>query len=752
MAGTAGIPSGAAGAGKYTKDIDVLPALQKAVRELREAATATNVAVKVTRDSFTSSKSTEFSTVMGYLAEGMEGAATADDFNTSAWRDSRLWDEVLHATNTATDQDVWQAEVSAILGQRMYAAYLQGISWCSRTHEWARVSESQRLFSDTTDQIEAIEQRLKTQQSLAVALEKLAIDSYTSYHPMSEVRMSSIEDFTKVLSAIEKNEAKRQVQVNRIGEAQAEVDRLYEDLPDDTARQALIQTQHAKRKEADAEIKFLDSRVLQLRRAGLELSADKSKHEPLKLVSDLKKEKGSTIRKSLEDFMSPRDSEFYIVRTYSDRMFDDYNPITGSFWQYDFESDVPEALQIKFKAQNKMLYTVICKALSPSQKQILLNPIRYGFRKKRKTVQTDDGISLIHAMLSIYIPVSALHQEQLIGVLTDCSESFKKGSPKNLINKVLRPVLDEILWKQIPIKGILTVQPIMRELSKRHDKLRVLAEHEDYNQEAQASENVAPLLSQLFTDIVSVVDEIEESEDTKPSELWGNYSAKKTKAKSKAQVADESNEAAGQGTGKSKYAKQRRAKAAKAAAAENDEQETTQANWTNTGGKGGKGKGNKSGKGNKGGKGAKQGPHGRFTTPCAANRCQDHVDPNGGDYMPELCTYHVGSCRRQGYYYDRQNQKVYADGKLKATAREKAFAAEIVEEVTRGRSTSRSTKSKRSRSPERSPSRGRSRSALESDDDENIEDRHWRRLRSRSTTAQPERSRLFSGLFAKRQQ
>ena len=63
MAGIAGIPSGAAGPGKYTKDIDVLPALQKAVRELREAATATNVAVKVTRDSFTNNKSTEFSTI-----------------------------------------------------------------------------------------------------------------------------------------------------------------------------------------------------------------------------------------------------------------------------------------------------------------------------------------------------------------------------------------------------------------------------------------------------------------------------------------------------------------------------------------------------------------------------------------------------------------------------------------------------------------------------------------------------------------
>ena len=128
-----------------------------------------------------------------------------------------------------------------------------------------------------------------------------------------------------------------------------------------------------------------------------------------------------------------------------------------------------------------------------------------------------------------------------------------------------------------------------------------------------------------------------------------------------------------------------------------------------------------------------------------------------GDFMPELCTYHVGACRRQGYYYDRQNQKVYADGKIKATAREKAFAAEIVEEVNRGRSTSRS-KSKRSRSPEGSPSRGeRSRGALESDDDENIEDRNWRRVRSRSTTAKPEKSRLFQpsrflGLFAKRQQ
>ena len=46
-----------------------------------------------------------------------------------------------------------------------------------------------------------------------------------------------------------------------MAEAQAEVDRLYSDLPDDTNQQALIQTQHAKRKEADAEIKFLDSRV-----------------------------------------------------------------------------------------------------------------------------------------------------------------------------------------------------------------------------------------------------------------------------------------------------------------------------------------------------------------------------------------------------------------------------------------------------------------------------------------------------------
>ena len=62
MAGAAGIPSGVAGAGKYTKDIDVLPALQKAARELRGAATATNVAAKAARYSFTSSKSTEFST------------------------------------------------------------------------------------------------------------------------------------------------------------------------------------------------------------------------------------------------------------------------------------------------------------------------------------------------------------------------------------------------------------------------------------------------------------------------------------------------------------------------------------------------------------------------------------------------------------------------------------------------------------------------------------------------------------------
>ena len=73
-------------------------------------------------------------------------------------------------------------------------------------------------------------------------------------------------------------------------------------------------------------------------------------------------------------------------------------------------------------------------------------------------------------MLSLYVPVSSLYQEQLIATMSDGSHTLRSGNPKFKITKVLRPALDEILAKQIRVKGINTVVPMLRTLCERHEK------------------------------------------------------------------------------------------------------------------------------------------------------------------------------------------------------------------------------------------------------------------------------------------
>ena len=90
-------------------------------------------------------------------------------------------------------------------------------------------------------------------------------------------------------------------------------------------------------------------------------------------------------------------------------------------------------------------------------------------------------------MLSLYVPVSSLYQEQLIATMSDGSHTLRSGNPKFKITKVLRPALDQILAKQIRVKGINTVVPMLRTLCERHEKFKDLREEIMYKHDALES-------------------------------------------------------------------------------------------------------------------------------------------------------------------------------------------------------------------------------------------------------------------------
>jgi len=246
---------------------DILPGLRSAARPTRDAEAAVKGAIKVAIDSCSVDAASTFSTGMGSFAASCDNdISSRDEQVAQCWRDDALWQGIRIAGGIA-DEDVRQAELSAIIGEKCWDAYLTGAAWATQQHDFASVSESQRLFQDNRTRIEAISDKLDAHYRACQKLQDMTMDSYTSFHPMSDARIQIIDAFDENVGKFSDIETKRQTQEQRMRECQTEVDRLYASMPDDAARHALVDAQQDRRKEADKEIKFLESQILQVCRA-----------------------------------------------------------------------------------------------------------------------------------------------------------------------------------------------------------------------------------------------------------------------------------------------------------------------------------------------------------------------------------------------------------------------------------------------------------------------------------------------------
>ena len=168
---------------------DILPGLRSAARLARDAEAAVKGAIKVAIDSCSVDAASTFSTGMGSFAASCDNdISSRDEQVAQCWRNDALWQGIRIAGGIA-DEDVRQAELSAIIGEKCWDAYLTGAAWATQQHDFASVSESQRLFQDNRTRIEAISDKLDAHYRACQKLQDMTMDSYTSFHPMSDASL-----------------------------------------------------------------------------------------------------------------------------------------------------------------------------------------------------------------------------------------------------------------------------------------------------------------------------------------------------------------------------------------------------------------------------------------------------------------------------------------------------------------------------------------------------------------------------------
>ena len=698
-----------------------LEGIRLAGRALRDSRTGLVTAVSQAKAVLGQDRRDQIETVMGSAIPAQRPDMT--EVAMFANSENNLVEDIVLAAQDP-DPQFREALVLDLLGR--FGSRLLEHKQEEHRHEVADTVRSElfRLSQDLQDRLQAVEDATATHHTHSESMKSLAMAAYTAAHPMSQSRIDAIDRYHDEMTWLTAIVSARSAHEARAAEAQSEIDRLYRDDPASDARDTAVATQQHRKTVATTEIRSINQRIVERRPGRIFRTESRNDLQGLKFAK-LEGTSHDELSTAFQVFLRNRESEYFIVQTVMDRMLHDYDPDTGMPFCVT-RDDIPDPLKDIWDAQNSMLDGVILQSLSPSTKTIMQGPIKCGLKRQTHKVTPGDGVGRVHKLFCKFVPITAMHQEHLIGLLQDGGETLKKGNPIHKINKVLMPALQEVLAKQIRVKGVMTIPPIIRTMVKRDDAFQVLrnadAEGKPYGTESHQSDDCAVALETLLSDIVELSEQLQSSSSVSNEQLWSRnpYSdpgthrvANQAKAKELQREAKLQDQAKSLGLDTSSLTHrqlQRQVQAANRAKANQATQGKVGGKGGGSkgggkgkgaGGKGGKGDGGKGGGskggGKGGGKGGSKGNGGKgggkggwydtsadpyaWNKKCAGWNCWNKASHNPQERWSNLCAKCVGNATRTGCWWDRDGNQhhLQANNAFTATPREQHLIQQVLQ-------------------------------------------------------------------------
>ena len=572
-------------------------------------------------------------------------------------------------------------------------------------------SEFHRLRSDVLHTCDSLVAQVHAVKQAADKTAEAAVSCLEHQFPLSRDRMAVINRYEDEMQYLDDKHKLLDNISGEMSKIQDEINWHIANAPDTPARQIMLHGLHQRRQTQQQETDYIEQQIIRKFKPNIGRN-DRQHVQQMEKMTDLSRDHGRIIETIQRKYFVGREQSLYIVIVIARRMFGDYNVRTGEPW-YPTESDIPASLRNVLATQEAMWFQECWDSTtSATDRGVVGVPLPTGHDGKSSfTARKNVGSSYIHALQVKYVRTDALHQENLVNKIVDAAEHFKGGNPAKKIVNILRPTMEQILSLQIPLKPVLTLQPMMRILSKRDDKFKEVM-NEDRYLKCDLQANCAPLLSQFFTDVEKACDDIERLSSMKPEDLWKSNRWMEMGAPSKKTVSTNLAEAT-YDDGDWWYEPEENpteeaddmVTQEEAELYDEDTGRTIRAQYTqgfrSSKGKGrkgsGKGKGKSKGKANGKGKGTWRRPvfdrmnevtNGKSKKViCDGQGCTTVVSRARERQWNHLCTSCVGNAHRNGgVYTNRQGEskQLTAQNAFVPTEREKSMAQAIASQVQQG--------------------------------------------------------------------
>lgn len=286
--------------------------------------------------------------------------------------------------------------------------------------------------------------------------------------PSTQAERDAKLKYESSIKIIKTNTAQMQAHDKALAKISAELDDIYmnKDTTDAAVSTRLDQLQ-AQRKNIYTERKYKkDTMIEHFGQASDSTSRYADKIE-LSIPKDLKQGKGQIVIDNTRSYLRTRAAEYYAILPQIHRTFDDYNSSEGTYWQPPaMACDIDASYRSTAIEQGKSLAIVI-KSKTPTD---IFDRITSTFNcGKHDQIQVKcdatDGPALLFALISLYKPAKATHQDKLTSDFNNAWTHFTKGDPKNKINH-LRPKLNEAIDLKIQLNWSTTGKKIVQVLSR----------------------------------------------------------------------------------------------------------------------------------------------------------------------------------------------------------------------------------------------------------------------------------------------
>ena len=375
----------------------------------------------------------------------------------------------------------------------------------------------------------------------------------------------------------------------------------------------------------------------------------------LSIPNDLiTKSRGTWVRQEIPIWYKNLSQELYPVIPYMTRTLNDYDALNGEYWKpptaQEADIHVPETFLDEWHQANKALARMLVSKLNTDYITKFTCTFLYGANQdKRAKAETDDGLSLLFAMMTLSSPNSTEYRDSVDRQIHNCAELVASGNPSEFV-KTARGILQEAMRLGLPVKWHVGKQ-IINLLTTRHalfsrDLGLMISSCLNSDDAATEFDQLLTKIEDINVRIKAVQGDTWWVSTSRANSAWGGDASEICRFGNKCHKKDSG--------------------------------ECNRKHVDNPKGKGGRGKGDKKGNTPKGG-----GWQGKGNT-SSSERCARKSCQNNKSHLGALCKGCFETARNDGSYLNAGGKRVSVKSKDSDAKRAKKAEAQIARKIDEG--------------------------------------------------------------------